>query len=504
MRDRFNSLLLLALAALTVGCGGGGGSSASSGSGGSGITGIGALSATADYLSDVKHFTSTGGNALVFAVFGSNFTRAVYTPTKTLGNTRIAVTATQGGLYTIAPDGSNLQQLGSGFQPNSLVLSNWTPGAKSIIFASYIAGKFGFYRMAPSDARFVPIPLDKPLAFSPVCSPDGTTLAFTFFDGNGNYQIETSPIAGGTTVPLTSGNQSSRTPQWSPDGKKIAFIRNGEIWTMNANGTSVSQLTSTVGSIYDMAWGPDGKRFAVAAVQGNIGQLGVLFAAYPNAIQFITSAASDCHYPSWSPDGRSIAYVVNPNGQPSQVHVTNETGSSDLTVGVGMTFPSWSPYQGPTAFLGSGGTFGASASGIFFTQVGESLGSMVTFASPVPNSVALAEDGAGGNNVGFQLSSPSGITSFKYANDPIGAPTVVVPVGATTSVPGVLFSIDKNTGHVILTAPFIESHRIRNSGGESFEGKFLGIYDPTGKNLAPTGARTIVLEPGTGKLLMHR
>jgi Tol biopolymer transport system component len=63
---------------------------------------------------------------------------------------------------------------------------------------------------------------------------------------------------------LTSGLEYDSDPAWSPDGERIAFSRDGDIYLMNPDGTSIRQLTR--GSARDgaPAWSRDGRWLAFA------------------------------------------------------------------------------------------------------------------------------------------------------------------------------------------------------------------------------------------------
>ena len=79
---------------------------------------------------------------------------------------------------------------------------------------------------------------------------------------------------------LTAGPKSDGNPQWSPDGKRLAFISDrgatGEreeaagggkpqIWLLDLNGGEARQLTFVRGGVGDFRWSPDGQRIAFSA-----------------------------------------------------------------------------------------------------------------------------------------------------------------------------------------------------------------------------------------------
>lgn len=76
------------------------------------------------------------------------------------------------------------------------------------------------------------------------------------------HYIWTCKMDGGELTQVREGSH----PTWSPDGSRIAFEHENDIWLMNADGTNMMQLTSTESFVEGLpAFSPDGKRIAYAS-----------------------------------------------------------------------------------------------------------------------------------------------------------------------------------------------------------------------------------------------
>ncbi len=89
---------------------------------------------------------------------------------------------------------------------------------------------------------------------------------------------------------------------------KIAFLRDGDVWTMNSDGTDVNRLTSTPGSERSPHWSRDGTRIIYENVFGSGTDFSIVD---ENGTKLADVEVPDNgESPSWSPDGQKIVYLA--------------------------------------------------------------------------------------------------------------------------------------------------------------------------------------------------
>ena len=109
----------------------------------------------------------------------------------------------------------------------------------------------------------------------PQISPDGTRVVFTQTEADFKQdafvtQLWLADVKSGGTLQLTRGDKSSNNPQWSADGKWIAFTSpragdRNQLFLIDPRGGEAIQITKSETAINSFSWAPDGKTIAYSA-----------------------------------------------------------------------------------------------------------------------------------------------------------------------------------------------------------------------------------------------
>jgi TolB protein len=211
----------------------------------------------------------------------------------------------------------------------------------------------------------------------PHLSPGGRTLVF-HSNRSGRQAVWLAEAKGGNPRLLFDGGDLGSepgTPVWSPDGRSIAFAmkpsgatdeNESEVYTMRADGSGVTRLTTVPGDDSHPHWSSDGKRIFFNSARGTpdlkadwTAQWIDIYsmAADGTDVRRHSDCKATCTYPIPSPDGLLVAHrktlpttganwAQEPVQRNSEVFVTRLDGSGSTNVTNNPAYdgwPSWSP-----------------------------------------------------------------------------------------------------------------------------------------------------------------
>lgn len=262
--------------------------------------------------------------------------------------TRIAFVNNQTGhkeVYVMDYDGMSVKRLTD--DKSIDLLPRFAPDATHIAYTSYKNGNPDLFLLNTENGSAANLSADQGLNVAGGYSKDGRKLLMTLSRGK-SPNLYMKDISSGKVERLTHHFGADSTPTFSPDARQVAFVSdrsgNPEIYLLTPANNQTRRLTN-LNWCDNPAWSPTGE-WIVFAGRANPKDPMDLFLVDITGTQIrqITHGEGSNEDPTWSPDGRLIAFSSTRDGR-SRVYVVDADGSTPrpaADVPGESTTPTWS------------------------------------------------------------------------------------------------------------------------------------------------------------------
>jgi Tol biopolymer transport system component len=310
----------------------------------------------------------------------------------------------EGAIYTVRADGTGLKKLTD--LGKNTDFPTFSPDGRWVYFQSNASGHSHVYRCTPAGKDVQALTEGDRLgkswkdAYGYALSRDGRRLLYTVHDGTtgrvaladadgGNprllfpglgyaymgalgpagdrvvvsgpargYRLLVADLPDGEPRELTPDHPDCYAPQFTPDGRTVAFVRrDGDVYRVGIDGKGLRRLTEgnrhvefrlsekdAHGSTDGPQVSPDGKQVAYVAVRDDVSNVWVMNIDGGEQRQ-VTSRKAPCGRPRWSPDGKRLAFVSFEGKYPQLFTVAAAGGEPRRLTRLdgGVYFVNWGP-----------------------------------------------------------------------------------------------------------------------------------------------------------------
>ena len=219
----------------------------------------------------------------------------------------------------------------------------WSPAGDQLAFFSWRGGHRQLHLLTLSPPRVTRLTSDEVAGDHPVWSPDGTQLVYEHDAGNAGTQIYLLDLSQPLIEELNprqlaQGISVSNSPMWSPDGRTILFMgfarqtADAEIFTVQPDGSNLTNLTQDPGWDVNPAWSPDGSQITFFSLRDRTNlELLLMDRDGTNLHRITASTSAEMNNIAWartvwSPDGQRVSRLA-PTDTGAQIEVWRPDGT---------------------------------------------------------------------------------------------------------------------------------------------------------------------------------
>ncbi len=277
-----------------------------------------------------------------------------YTKEQSFFGSKLAFVAKKRGASTVMAvdfDGANPYAISRNTSTN--MLPAWSPGGGQIAYTSYMRNNPDLYVAGAGGGRPKKLASYKGMNTGASWSPDGSKIAVTL-SKDGNPEIYVISASDGTVVTrITNSKSIDTSPAWSPDGGQIAFVSDREggpqIFLVSASGGAAKRVSFNGSYNTTPTWSPAKGASVIAYTTRDGGKYDIVtLDLATKKMTRITQGEGSNEEPSFSPNGRAIAFASTRSGG-SGIYIANAdgTGSATKVYSGSVTGIDWGPAPKP-------------------------------------------------------------------------------------------------------------------------------------------------------------
>jgi TolB protein len=224
-------------------------------------------------------------------------------------------------------DGANAYSITNNSSNN--ILPAWSPSGGQIVYTSFMRNNPDLYLTGAGGGRPKKLSSHTGMNTGAAWSPDGSKIALTLSKDGSNPEIYVISASDGSILTrITNDRAIDTSPAWSPDGSQLAFVsdRNGapQIFVVSASGGSPRQVSFNGNYNTTPTWSPNPKKRLLAYTTRDGGRYDIVTLDLDTKqMTRVTQNEGNNEEPSFSPDGRAIAYARAGQG----VFISNADGT---------------------------------------------------------------------------------------------------------------------------------------------------------------------------------